>query len=343
MDNKKVTPITRINKFFSLYGLYCPYNNELRYIGITTGLLSTRLAGHLRNPTNGKIAMWFKQLKKNGKTPIIKLIRVYDTYESLLVGEIKEIKENREKTTKLLNIADGGDINPMFGKTHTEEARIKISKTHKGRKLTDEQIKDKKELLTKLWCNEEWSEKLKKKMSDNMLGNTRAIGFKHSEETKKIISDLHKNNKYSLGFVHSENTKIRMSENNSGENNPMFGKSLSKEVLLKRSEKVKKEGTFSGENNPNFKYKINKDELFDLFLVKNVKIAEIAKIYGCHRTVISKNLKKYNIKKVQSNKYKLNINDIISYKNKGLSLVEIGHIYGCSNKIIHKFIKKHGQ
>lgn len=32
-----------------------------------------------------------------------------------------------------------GDKNGMYGKTHTEEARLKISKTHKGKKLTQEQ------------------------------------------------------------------------------------------------------------------------------------------------------------------------------------------------------------
>lgn len=341
MKNQKFTPITRINKKLQLYGLYCPYTDELRYVGITTGLLSTRLSGHLRNPTNGKIALWFKELKSNNKKPIIKLIREYDTYEDLLNAEIKEIKENREKTSKLLNIADGGDINPMFGKTHTEESKLKISLNNKGLKRTKEQNEQRKELLTKLWDNEEWSENLKKKMSQNMIGNSRAVGNKHSDKTKKLLSDLHKNNKYSLGFVHSDVTRMKMSQNNSGENNPMFGKSLPKEVLLKRSEKVKKEGTFKGKNNGNFKYDINENELKELYLHKNLKISEIADLYGCHRTVISYNIKKYCIIKPLSNKYNLNIDDIKNYIKEGLNLVQIGNKYGCSNKIIHKFIKKH--
>ena len=342
MPNKQV-PITRINKSYLLYGLYCPYDDELRYVGITTGLLSNRLAGHLRKPTNGKIGLWFNELKKNGKKPIIKLINEYDNYQDLLNAEINEIKENREKTNKLLNVADGGDINPMFNKTHTDEARIKISNAHKGRKLNDEQINKKKELLNELWSNEEWAKKVRKKMSDNMIGNTRAFGFKHSEETKKFLSNLHKNNKYTLAFVHSEATKMKMKENNTGEKSPMFGKSLPKEVLLKRSEKVKKEGTFKGKNNPNFKYDIKEDELKELYLDKNLKISEIADIYGCNRTVISKNIKNYNIVKPLSNKYNLNIDDINHYINEGFNLVQIGEKYGCSNKIIHKFIKKHGK
>jgi len=47
----------------------------------------------------------------------------------------------------LFNLADGGDINPMLGKTHNEESRKKISLTHKGRKMTDEQKLNQKYLI----------------------------------------------------------------------------------------------------------------------------------------------------------------------------------------------------
>jgi hypothetical protein len=341
MENNKITPVTRINKRLQLYGLYCPYSDELRYIGITTCLLSTRLSSHLRNPTNGKIALWFKELKLNNEKPIIKLIREYETYEDLLNAEIKEIKENRSKTSKLLNISDGGDINTMFGKTHTEESKLKISLNNKGLKRTEEQNQKRKESLIKLWNNKDWSENIRKKMSQNMVGNSRASGYKHSDKTKKLLSNLHKNNKYSLGFIHTDFTRMKMSQNKFGENNPMFGKSLSKEVLIKRSEKVKKEGTFKGKNNGNFKYDINEKELKELYLYKNLKISQISDLYGCHRTVISHNIKKYRIIKPSSNKYNLKIDEIKNYIKEGLNLVQIGNKYGCSNKIIHKFIKKH--
>jgi hypothetical protein len=338
MATPRRIPITRINKLYQLYGLYCPENDVLRYIGITTGLLSTRLINHLRKPTNGKIVLWFNELKKNNKKPIIKLIREYNTYDELLLGEINEIKINREINNNLLNIADGGDINPMFGKTHTDESKLKISKNNKGLKRTEEQLKNKKILLGQLWNNDEWSEIVKNKMRKNLIGNNRALGFKHSEETKKKMSDLHKNNNYCLGFKHSEETKKKMSDNNSGENNPMFGKTLPKEVLIKRSQKVKNDGTFKGENNPNFKYKISKDELYNFYIKENKKISEIANHYGCHRTVISDNLKKYNIKKIQ-NKYNIELNDINKYLLDGMSQVEISKIYNCSSKYINNIIK----
>lgn len=342
MKDSKIVPITRINKF-QLYGLYCPYNGELRYIGITSGLLSTRLSGHLRNPTNGKIALWFKELKSNNKKPIIKLIREYDTYENLLNAEIKEIKENKEKTNKLLNVADGGDINPMFGKTHTKEARQKISLVQKGRKRTQEE----REHMSKVMSNKynggggfyEWSREQRDKMSFIKKNNKHAKGYKHTDETKKLLSDLHKDNTYCLGYKHTDETKNKMSENNSGENNPMYKKTLSDESLFKKSEKVKVEGTFKGENNPNFKFKIDKEELYELFIIKDLKIDEISKIYGCHRTVISDNIKKYNIKKEILNKYNINLDDIKKYLNDGLSQVYIANIYGCGNKYINKIIR----
>ncbi len=341
MANSKITPITRINKQYQLYGLYCPYSHELKYIGITTGSLLNRLSSHLRKPTNGKIALWFNELKKDSKKPIIKLIREYKTYDDLLFGEIDEIKKNRGFGVELLNVADGGDINPMFGKTHSYEARKKISENNKGLKRTKEQINNRKELLTKLWSNDEWSKDIKEKMRLNMIGNQRALGFKHSQTTKKILSELHKGNKYSLGYKHSEETRKKMSINNSGENNPMYGKQLPKSALIKRSEKVKKMGIFKGKNNPNFKYDIDCKTLHDLYIIKELTINDIAKIYGCHRTVISDNLKKYNICKPKSNKYNLNIIDIKNYINDGLSQFQIAKIYGCSNKIINKFLKKY--
>ena len=333
MDNKK--------KYY-LYGLYCPYSYKLRYVGITTGQLSTRLSGHLRNPTNGKIALWFKELSKKNVKPYIKLIREYFTYDELLKGEIDEIKKSRNFEPNILNISDGGDINPMFGKTHTVEAREKISLNNKGLKRTDKQKLERKELLSKLWSDEEWSEKIRLKMSKNMLGNKKALGLKHSKETKAFLSKIHKGNTHSLGYKHSDETKKLMSINNSGENNPMYVKPLSKETLIARSKKVKKNGTYRGEKNGNFKYKIEKTDLYTLFIKENKTIKEIAKQYGCSTTVINDNLRLFNINKPKSNKYNLNLDNINTFLKNGFSLVEIGFFYGCSNKTIHKFIKNHG-
>ena len=47
-----------------LYGLYCPITDDIKYVGITKQKLNIRLSSHLRNPTNGKIALWYKKNKK---------------------------------------------------------------------------------------------------------------------------------------------------------------------------------------------------------------------------------------------------------------------------------------
>jgi len=144
-----------------------------------------------------------------------------------------------------------------------------------------------------------------------------------------------------LGCKQSEKTKEKRRLKNIGDKNPMYGKPLPKETLIKRSEKVKKEATFKGKNNPNFKYDINRDDLYKNFITDNKTIKEISKIYGCSVDVIRYNLKNYEIHKEKSNKYNLSIDDINKYLSDKMNLVQIGLIYGCSNKIIHKFIKKH--
>lgn len=166
------------------------------------------------------------------------------------------------------------------------------------------------------------------------------IGYYNSTD-KGIGYNITKGGEGCLGLRHSEETKQHMKIINTGKNNPMWGKVLPKESLNKRSKKVKEEGTFKDENNPNFKFKIDKDKLYNLFINQNMKIKDIANIYGCSKDVINRNLRKYDINKPKSNKYNLDINKINQLLNEGLSQVEIGKYFGCSNKIINKFIKKH--
>lgn len=53
---------------------------------------------------------------------------------------LKKLPPPSEQTRKKLSIAHTGENNAMYGKTHTQEAREKISKTHKGKTLSDEHI-----------------------------------------------------------------------------------------------------------------------------------------------------------------------------------------------------------
>lgn len=319
-----------MNKF-ELYGLYCPYTDEIKYIGITKNGLNNRLNGHIKKPTNQYISSWFNDLKKDNKKPIIKCIKECDTYEDLLKSEIEEIKKYRDLNIDLYNIADGGDINPMLGKTHSPEARKKISLIHKGRKMTEEQKNNRKELLKKLWSDPVWSEKVRNKMKHNFKGEKNPNWKGGRKES--ICSCGNKKNYKSINCFRCRDIK--------GEKNPFFGKSHSPEILLKIKEKIKLKGGTFGENNPNFKYDIDRDELHDLYITQNKTVKEISDIYNCSLNTINKKLRHFKIYKPNSNIYKLNKDEIIKYLTEGLNYVQIGKKYGCSNKIIYKYIKKH--
>lgn len=95
---------------------------------------------------------------------------------------------NYEATQEVRRLANIGNTN-FAGKTHTEEARKKISEYQKFAKI----------------------------------GNTSAVGHVKSDETKKIISEKLKGNsnkKGKTGNKLSDETKEKMSAAKSGDNNP---------------------------------------------------------------------------------------------------------------------------
>lgn len=316
---------------FELYGLFCPYTDEIKYIGITKNGLKKRLNDHLKRPTNEFISSWFNDLKLDNKIPNIKLIKECISYEELLQSEIDEIRKCRELKIDIYNIADGGDINPMLGKTHTPETRQKISLIHKGRKMSEEQKLKRKELLKELWSDPEWSKNVRQKMSYNTKGE-------NNPNWKGGISVSY----CECGNRKGSNRKTcMMCRNISGSKNPFYGKKHSPEILTRIKQKIKDNGGFAGKNNPNFKYDINKEELIELYLIQNKKVKEISSIYNCAINTINKKLRLYSIYKPNSNIYNLNKDQIKNYLIEGLNYVQIGKLYGCSNKIIHKYVKKH--
>lgn len=319
-----------MNKF-ELYGLFCPNTDELKYIGITKNGLQRRLNGHLKTPTNQFIASWFNDLKNENKKPLIRQIKECKSYDELLQAEIDEISKYRQLNFDLYNLADGGNINPMLGKTHTEEARKKISLTHKGKKISEEEKLKRKQRLKELWSDPVWSKKVKEKMlgclncdrkgknNPNWRGGIRNL----------ICSCGNKKNHYSKNCFKCREI--------SGEKNPFFNKKHNKETLLILAEKSKK----FGKENPNFKYDIKKEELYDLYIVKNKTITEISNLFNCAINTINKKLRQYEIYKPKSNIYNLVVDEIKNHLINGLNYVQIGNLYGCSNKLIFKFVKKH--
>ena len=236
---------------FELYGLYCPDTDVLKYIGITKNGLKRRLNDHLRKPTNLYIKSWFNYLKSENKKPIIKQIKECKSYDELLESEINEISKYRKSGFDLYNMADGGNINPMLGKTHSEEARKKISQTHKGRKMSEDQKLKRKTLLKQLWSNPEWAKTVRQKMGYNAKGEKNP-NWKGGR-SKPICECGNKKSFYAKTCFTCFTCR-----DISGDKNPFFGKKHSPEIMNKIKETLKQKGGFAGKNNPNFKYDIKK-------------------------------------------------------------------------------------
>lgn len=116
----------------------------------------------------------------------------------------------------MCNISDGGEgfalcgeNHPMYGKSHTEETKKKLSKSHKGKYHTKE---------------------TKNKISNSIKKEKHPLWGKcHTEESKRKMSDTQlkkdiRGEKHHLyGKSHTEESKKKMSENHcnySGKNNP---------------------------------------------------------------------------------------------------------------------------
>lgn len=89
-----------------IYGLYDPDTDELRYVGKAKNA-QKRLRTHLyERVLNRPVNRWVKSLLAKGKCPTIKILETVpaDQWEE---AERRLIAEHR-KTSKLLNLADGG-------------------------------------------------------------------------------------------------------------------------------------------------------------------------------------------------------------------------------------------
>lgn len=102
------------------------------------------------------------------------------------------------------NSTDGGE--GALGAIRSEVTRKKLSKLHKGKKL---------------------SENHRQKLSIALRGNKNSLGFHPSEETRKKLS------KASSMRKHSEETRKKISLSRIGEKNPFYGKHMTDEAKRK--------------------------------------------------------------------------------------------------------------
>lgn len=131
-----------------------------------------------------------------------------------------------------------GEKNHMYGKTHTEEARKKISEKLKGKKYNEDRIEQ---------------------MRISFSGEKNPMfGKNHTEETKKIISEKN------TGKTMSEESKKKISESHKGEKNYWFGKKIPQEFRDKMSlaQKGKKLGKEHHRSKPVYYLKNNEKIIY---------------------------------------------------------------------------------
>lgn len=168
--------------------------NEVFYIGIG----KTEKRAHSLHNRN---KYWKNIVNSVGHT--VEIIHRLDNYERAKELEIELIKYYGRKDLNegtLVNMTDGGEggngcirtsesrrkqkenhsdfngiLNPMYGKCHSEETKMKMSNSQKQWLTTN----------THSWKGKNHSDETKEKMSKNQLGKSNSFyGKTHSEETK---------------------------------------------------------------------------------------------------------------------------------------------------------------
>lgn len=175
-----------LNNIYYIYFHINPLKNEIFYVG--------KGKGNRAYDKNKRNRFWKNIVKKYGY--IVDIIEDNLTEKEAFEREIFYIKKIGRKNLglgPLVNMTDGGDGFDRTGAILSQETKDKISESHKGLTHTEE---------TKL------------KMSISKKGKvSNKKGKLSSVETKKKISDLTTGEKNPMyGRTHSEETKRKMSE-----------------------------------------------------------------------------------------------------------------------------------
>jgi hypothetical protein len=111
----------------------------------------------------------------------------------------------KEEYSRIQSKKVQGEKNPMWGKTHSEEAKNKIREANLGNQITDEQrkkIKISKLGKTRAPFSEEWRAKLS---ASSKGENNSRYGVEVSEETRKKIGDAARGRKQDPAVVAHRN------------------------------------------------------------------------------------------------------------------------------------------
>lgn len=107
-----------------VYDLLDPRTEQIRYVGITTDTLVSRLYQHIWDAKQGTtfhVSNWIRQLLVGGLKPTIRLRQECETWESACACE----RELIATLPNLTNLTAGGE--GTLGYHHTEDSRRKMS------------------------------------------------------------------------------------------------------------------------------------------------------------------------------------------------------------------------
>jgi hypothetical protein len=156
------------------------------------GMFGRDVSGEL-NPMYGKTHTDETRKKQSKKRGNKKRYVVTDEHRKIFSKTHKNKIVSKETRLKISEAKKGqniGELNPMFGKTHTDEVKLKISKANKGY-VPSEETRLKISKANKGYVP---SEETRLKISKSLKGRKRA---KFSEEWKKKISEANKGRKMS--------------------------------------------------------------------------------------------------------------------------------------------------
>ncbi|MCY1172719.1 group I intron endonuclease [compost metagenome] len=138
------------------------------YVGQTRRTLQQRFYSHKKvvGKANACKALSDAMLKHGPENFTIELLCTCTSQADMDNMEIQMIAELGTFSPGGYNLTRGGG--GKSGYKHSAESIEKMASTHRGKPLTDEH---------------------KKKVSASLVGNTRALGMKHSDETRRKISE----------------------------------------------------------------------------------------------------------------------------------------------------------